>query len=151
MLSMVVATDFSQASAEALRGVVPYAQRLGARVVLVHAFTPLPRAPRLADAITTAGDVPFLRAETNLELDEAFELTERWAQPLRAAGLDVETVAQPGTPEDVVLEEARRRGADLIVIGRQGLGKVRRFIMGSTTKRIVDRSTCPVLVMPAAE
>ena len=44
---------------------------------------------------------------------------------------------------------ANARDAELIVVGRRGLGTVRSLVLGSVSSYVVQHATCPVLVVPA--
>ena len=39
--------------------------------------------------------------------------------------------------------------AEMIVVGRRGLGHVRSLVLGSVSSHVVQHATCPVLVVPA--
>ena len=61
----------------------------------------------------------------------------------------------PGSPRSVILEEAERWSADLIVVGSHGYGKWQRFLLGSVSQAIVSHARCSVEVVrirnPAGE
>lgn len=63
----------------------------------------------------------------------------------RAADRDVavETTVERGVPYRRIVDHART--ADLVVVGRQGTGGLREFLLGSTAERVVRRSPVPVL------
>ena len=52
-----------------------------------------------------------------------------------------------GRPSSTIVEEAEKDGADLIVIGSRGLGGITGWILGSTSRRVVESCTKPVLVV----
>ena len=52
-----------------------------------------------------------------------------------------------GRPSSTVVEEAEKDGIDLIVIGSRGLGGITGWILGSTSRRVVESCTRPVLVV----
>lgn len=54
-----------------------------------------------------------------------------------------------GCPKDVIVEEARRWGADLIVVGSHGYGPIRRFFLGSISLFIAHNAPCSVLIARA--
>jgi nucleotide-binding universal stress UspA family protein len=68
----------------------------------------------------------------------------------------------PGAPEVLGVEAAdadparalaavaRDWGADLIVVGIDRVGWLRRHLLGGAHERLVDRARCAVLVVPAA-
>ena len=51
-------------------------------------------------------------------------------------------------PADLVAEAARKIGADLIVVGTRGHGRVTGMLLGSVTQRLLHVSPCPVLAVP---
>jgi nucleotide-binding universal stress UspA family protein len=46
-----------------------------------------------------------------------------------------------GNPADVILETAAKERSDLIVMGTHGLGGIRKWLLGSTTERVLRRTT----------
>jgi nucleotide-binding universal stress UspA family protein len=53
----------------------------------------------------------------------------------------------PGSPRLVILEEAERWRADLIVLGSHGYGAWHRFLLGSVSQAIVSHAKCSVEVV----
>jgi nucleotide-binding universal stress UspA family protein len=51
-----------------------------------------------------------------------------------------------GSPVDQILCEAEESDAGLVVVGRRGLGGVKRLLMGSVSEGVVHHARCPVLV-----
>jgi nucleotide-binding universal stress UspA family protein len=54
-----------------------------------------------------------------------------------------------GVPHEQVLREARRRRADLLVIGTHGRTGLSKAFMGSVAERVVRLASCPVLTVRA--
>lgn len=52
-----------------------------------------------------------------------------------------------GPPVDTILSEARRVGADLIVVGARGVGAAERLLLGSISDRVVREADRPVVVV----
>src|SRR6266542_527979 len=52
-----------------------------------------------------------------------------------------------GSPRSVILEEADRWNADLIVIGSHGYGAWQRFLLGSVSQSVVSHAKCSVEVV----
>lgn len=65
-----------------------------------------------------------------------------------AANVPCTFVVRPGAAVQVILEEAGKLGADLIVIPASGRSRVARFFLGSTADRVIREAPCPVLVVP---
>lgn len=66
-----------------------------------------------------------------------------------AADATIELTVRPGVALNVILEEAERGGAELIVLAASGRGRVARFFLGSTADRIIRGAPCPVMVIPS--
>ena len=57
----------------------------------------------------------------------------------------------PGSPQQVIVEEAERWGADLIVMGSRGLGAWNRLLLGSVSNAVVHHAKCSVEIVRRAE
>ena len=80
-----------------------------------------------------------------------YELAEQTVAEVKKR-LDGEGVAYnaemiQGGPAEVILEYAKEKGNDLIVIGSRGLGGIREFVLGSVSHNVVQHATIPVLVV----
>lgn len=160
--SLLVGLDGSQLA----ESVLPYAEKLarpsGAVVILTRAVAigetldPLD-SPEGADAATTAG-VSALRytvvgldsAAARSAVAEANEYLTTIAQRLRERGLSVKTVVAVGDPADVLLETARTRHADLILLGTHGRSGFGRWLYGSVAEAVLSKSPIPILLVHSA-
>lgn len=61
-------------------------------------------------------------------------------------GIAPETILRHGTPHLEIVDEAKKQGADLIVIGYVGRRGPRRILIGSVTERVIEYSECPILI-----
>lgn len=59
--------------------------------------------------------------------------------------LHVEAVAVQGHPADAL--HAHSADAELIVVGRRGLGGFKSLLLGSVSQQVVHHATCPVVVV----
>jgi nucleotide-binding universal stress UspA family protein len=138
---LLVATDFSPAAERAIEHAVDLARGHSATLLLVHASAVnagLEAPPWPAGILEPPADgKPAPRSR---------ELEEEVAR-LAALGLRVRGACRPGPPARVILEEAERSGADLIVVGTHGQSGWRHFLLGSTTRRVIEHAGCPVLAV----
>jgi len=72
---------------------------------------------------------------------------ERAADRLREVGLAAEAVVREGDPKRVLLDEATNFGADCIVVGAKGHGRLERLLLGSVSAAIAARAHCSVEVV----
>ncbi len=64
-----------------------------------------------------------------------------------AGAKNVKTMVRDGDYGDGILDAAEDIGADLIVVGRRGLGRMRRLVMGSVSSKVVQNAECSVLTV----
>ncbi len=84
------------------------------------------------------------------EVLQKFSETTRAADAGQASVTD-EIIVKQGVPEEHILAQAIQRQADLIVIGSHGHGAIAEALMGSTARRVLRRSTIPVVVVPVGQ
>ena len=109
-----------------------------------------------------AVDDPFSRLEVgyvnwDLEKDEPedSEKSREWIakvidapkQILESAGLKVSHNIQWGDAANMILSEAEEWKADCIFVGARGLGRVKRFLLGSVSTAVAARAGCSVEVV----
>jgi nucleotide-binding universal stress UspA family protein len=89
-----------------------------------------------------------------LELDQQlYGRARRWAEQAAAEArergrtADGLVVADKITPADTLIRLAAERDAAVIVVGRHGHRAVREALVGSTTRELIRRAPCPVLVV----
>lgn len=136
------ATDFSPASQKAFTTAIDIAGRSGGRLLLLHVVTP--PAMALEDSFVTA------RTWQDMEraaVREAEGRLGRLVARARKAGVRAEAAVAEGVAYEQIVRTARRRRADLIVIGTHGRTGLGRIVLGSVAERVVGRASCPVLTV----
>jgi nucleotide-binding universal stress UspA family protein len=73
------------------------------------------------------------------------EHLERAARAGRQSGVDVVVEIVEGVPDESIERRAEQDAADLIVVGHRQVGRIRRWLEGSTSATLVRR--CPVSVL----
>jgi nucleotide-binding universal stress UspA family protein len=68
---------------------------------------------------------------------------------LQAAGAQATGRIVSGRLHEAILGVVREVQADLIVLGRRGMGGVERLLLGSTAERVAGHADCPVLIVHA--
>lgn len=151
---VVVAFDGSAASEAAIRAA---AELFGAHpLVIVSVWEPglaVAMAP-LRDP-TGIGYVPpsaeEMAAIDRAQRDHAIEAVESGARLARELGAEAETypVADEADVADTIAAVAERCEACAVVVGSRGLGGVKSTLFGSTSRELLRRMACPVVVVKA--
>lgn len=141
--TLLVATDFSAASRDALTLARDLAGVLAARVHLVHVIPDPARMPWSIDAGIAVFDV---------ERQWRAQAEESLAAERVRAGLPDDTVLRVavGDPAHEILAAAAAVRAGLVVMGTHGAGRVARLLMGSVADKVLRQTSRPVVVVPPA-
>ena len=134
--SVVIATDFSPASARAAELVLPMLPE-AATLHLVHVWQP---------AATELASLAGIDHAYEQSLPDRFHRLESVLE--QARGITVKEVTREGKPAERTLDYAKAHHADLIVAGRHGMSEFKRLLVGSVTKALVRGAECSVLVSP---
>ena len=118
--------------------VLAVARRFGARLTLLHAMeVPPPCYSGPEMMVPVFFDVPAIRDRAACGLDAYFS-------PAETAGLTVDTVVEDGDAALAVMQTARRRDIDLIMMPTHGYGAFRGLLMGSVTAKVLHDAECRV-------
>ncbi|MGV3526408.1 MAG: universal stress protein [Candidatus Sericytochromatia bacterium] len=138
-------SDQSEASEQAFAEVKRLAVQLKAKVTLFHAYEFLSTsAAAMYDFSYTA---TLEELYTSLE-DRAREQLGKNEAELRALGIPCELFISRGEAPELIVEQAKHLGCNLIVMGRRGLGALSSFLLGSVSNYVIHHSPCPVMVVP---
>lgn len=140
--SIICPIDFSDFSRRALSHAVAMARRYEGRVTLLHV---MPELPSII-AFPLSADPPLLDPATRGGLCE--ELHE-FAGPAREQ-VPMDVVVLEGDPARQIVEQARERHADLVVMGTHGRSGFERWALGSVTEKVLRKAPCPMLTVPRA-
>ncbi len=139
---ILVPTDFSDAANQALELALELAPKFEAKITLLHS-TWLPPYYYSAYAEGLAWPTEELEGKAKQELDAACSRAkERYA--------NVESVLASGEAWERILEAAKERAVDLIVMGTHGRRGISRLVLGSIAEKVVRLSPVPVLTVSAA-
>ncbi len=128
--SIVVGTDGSPTAAMAVRHAASLARSSGAPLFLVRAYR--------------IGNHDEAERQEDVELDLHHDLLA-----LAADGIEAEAYARVGPAADVILDVARWKEADLIVVGNRSMHGARRFL-GSVSNAVTHHAPCTVLLVPTS-
>jgi len=140
--SIVVATDGSKYSAAAASEAIGIAKRNNSKLTVL-AVVP-------AD-IAMPTDIDFAALQRDKLADQDMQMAEKNAKAVKEAaqkaGVDAQAFVMSGKPADAIIEIAKDKSADLIVVGSHGRTGLDRLLMGSVTERVIVISSCAVLAV----
>ncbi len=145
MKTILAPIDFSGATDAVVAEATALARSLDGRVVLLTVIQPPAITNEYAalmdnlSEIVAAGEKNAANRLAVLEGD------------LRAAQIPVETVQVNGAPIRAIVDQAKKLGADYIVMGSHGHTALYDLLVGSTTHGVLMRATCPVVITPATK
>jgi nucleotide-binding universal stress UspA family protein len=137
------ATDFSPASAAALKRAMAMAKADRAQLIIVHVMTP-PSLALPGDGYISPSLYEDLEASARAQAQKRLNAVVARARKagVRATGLLLE-----GVPHERVARAARAKKVDLLVIGTHGRTGLAKFFLGSVAARLIASVSCPVLTV----
>ena len=146
--TILVGTDFSDASAAATAYAISLARALHARLYILHVVPE--EDVRVITAIRA-----YLQSEVTSETlvatlhTEAAKRLSTLVEEAHATDLAYERLIVTGDPAAAIMSEAAAKQVQLIILGTHGRRGVTRFLMGSVAERVLREAPCAVLVVPA--
>lgn len=135
---ILLAVDGSTCSHAASQYAEDLAHMSKAKVVVVHAYAKIPRylgEPNRSELIA--------RHER-----EAQDILSPVTDQLSGAGIDVIPEILEGPAAEAILEVAKTRRCDLIIMGCHGHSELSGLILGSVSHKVLNHAQTPVLVVP---
>jgi nucleotide-binding universal stress UspA family protein len=136
MKTIVVAYDETEESKRALDRGVTLAQALGSHLIVTSVAPVMVSVGRAAGAIDPT-DTPH----------DHIEELKRVREELEAKGIQAEYVPAVGHLDDAIVEVAKEKGADLVVVGTREVGFVKRALGQSVSEGVVHKVECDLLIV----
>ena len=139
---ILIASDGSELATRAVEQGLTLAKALGSKVTVVTVTEPWTAAVSGEWAVAFPVEEYEKAAQANAKkiLDQVTEEAQR-------LGVACETVhIKDQFPAEGIVEEAKTRAADLIVMGSHGRRGLARFVLGSQANRVLTHSEIPMLI-----
>ncbi|MBL8594928.1 MAG: universal stress protein [Devosia sp.] len=171
MKRILVATDGSVLSGKALAKAIELARQFDARLTIVNVMDVVPVGQSLRRFVaaelpaTTLQPVPLSLLNSygisSVDSVEALDSQSRAVAQLvsdrilanaqataEAAGIKgVDTVSAAGDPAREIVAAVKAAGADLVVVGRRGLGGLNELVLGSVSQKVLHHAAADVMVV----
>ena len=142
-MSVLVAVDFSPVTAGQLDAVRELAKGRTLEVYLIHVTEPDP------EFVGYQAGPAVVRDQVDAEFRREHQQLEELTAELSSDTIEVTPVLVPGPTVDTLLDEARRLGVGLLVVGSHGHGAAYDLVVGGFSNKIIRKSPVPVLVVPS--
>jgi nucleotide-binding universal stress UspA family protein len=136
---ILVPIDFSKTSLHALDVAVPLARDCEAELLILNAIEPDPYASGM-EGVVLAAPIATLEADARRNLS-------RIAERFVPESLSAEILVEHGRAMDVIVEVAKTKRVDLIVLTTHGRSGLDHVLMGSIAERVVRHAPCAVYVV----
>lgn len=140
---ILYATDYSRASARALDEAVRLARQNNAELLVVHVMEPV--TPYVTGEDFGSAEL-YMKLEETTKKEAEFSMN-KLLDKLQKSKVKAKGLLLKGTPHDQIVSAAKRRNADLIVIGTHGRTGLSKLFMGSVAGKVVSTAGCPVLTV----
>ncbi len=135
---ILVPVDGSENSKRATEYALELAQKLGSSLVLSHVVE-IPASSYRYRWI--ARDVIQVLEESGWKLLGGFE------EMAKSKGVSLEAVLSIGDPVTQILLISKKKSCDCIIMGKRGLGRIQRMLIGSVSDRVIKLSDKPVIIV----
>ncbi len=141
---ILVASDGSEYSRKAVDWAVDLAKKWNASIYLIHV---------LEEKKIPKGLKEFAETE-KLNVGEYFRMVcdinqffGKAEAGIKKAGIKVEQICVEGDPAEEIINTAKRKQIDLIVIGSRGLGRFSKAVMGSVSTKVCNHAPCTCITV----
>lgn len=139
---ILVPTDGSDVTSKAVDTAIHLAQKLGAQLETLSVKEPFPYSA--ISEIQPIAPQEYFEAQEQI----ARKRVQKVVDACSAAGIGCEAFTQEAIhPWEAIVEHAKSRGCDLIVMASHGRRGMRALLLGSETNRVLIHATVPVLVV----
>lgn len=140
-MKILIGVDDSPFSTAAIEHVKGAAWPAGSQFIVVSTCEPIWIGP---GEMASPGPI----AELNRQQEQFHrEIAEKSAKTLSDAGLKATGRVEHGDPRSILVEAARREGADLLVVGSHGRSGMAKLMIGSVASHVIAHAPCSVLVV----
>jgi len=152
MKRILVPTDFTEQSENALEFAYQIAKKIDGEIKLLHVLD-VPEGDRYSgmDSINTSGEFSGGQHIDDLFFVKLLEKTkERFEDVLSSPDFqDIKIIdrIKVGSPYKSIVEETEKGKVNLIVMGTSGVNNWEEAIVGSTADRVVRKAKCPVITI----
>ena len=138
---IVVPIDFSAHSLKAVEYATDLAQTFNSRLYFLHVIE-----QEIHPSFYAAGVTSIFEIDHDLK-ERVVQNMQEFVEDFLDESMTTEYVVREGKAHREIVEFAKEKGMDLIVIATHGLSGLEYLLLGSTTEKVVRWATCPVFTV----
>ncbi len=145
-MKILLATDGSDSSKAAVEAIAGRPWPEGSEVKIISAME-YPYVPTTETWVLPDSYCNELEEAIKAQAEAAIEEAVEQIKSSQVAKLGISTEIMSGSAKDVILDEAEKWGADLIVVGSHGYSGWQRFLLGSVSHAVATHAHCSVEIV----
>lgn len=152
MKPILIPTDFSDSAENAAWYALHIARYMKTNIELCHAFLVPAEYSMAGQAAFPAYDYSTLKTESSAQLaDLAMKLDKKnhAAASKYSFHPDIKCVSEAGVVSEFVGQLVEENPKQLVVLGMSGIGAAAKFILGSSSRRLIEKGGFPLLLIPS--
>jgi len=140
-MNILVAVDFSNASQKILEKTKTLALALSAKVYILHIIE------QELDLDDEFGP-ETVYDQVSREFPQEHKKLQEEVDKLRKSYIDATAILTQGITVEMIVQKSKKLAVDIIIVGSHGHGGVHHLMFGSVSEGVLQRASCPVLVIP---
>jgi len=137
--NILIPTDGSDCSLRAAELGISLAKLLGAKIFVIYAIDTV-----ILEQLTKGEEEKSVEKELKEKGERYLNYIVRLA---KKEDLKAEAILTKGEPHDQIVQYAKSKGVDMIIMGTYGRRGTKRILIGSVAERVIEYAPCPVLVV----
>jgi nucleotide-binding universal stress UspA family protein len=134
--SILVAVDGSESANKAFQRAIYLAQKCSSKLDLVHVI----QCEVGGDSANTFEIIEDVK-------DKAMKTLEGYRVEATKNNVSVQITIMQGDPAKVIIDIAKAKSYDLIIMGTRGRSSFQELLIGSVSQKVMHHASCPVMVV----
>lgn len=135
--NIITPVDLEEHSNKILEYAAYMADKLGARLTLIHVVEPF----------HSMVDIELGSSTLDKYMENRLQTASEFLEKLAAPYPECTTEILQGVTVDAIVDFAKSKKAEMIIIGTHGSKGIEKLLLGSVAERVVKNAHCPTLVM----
>src|SRR5262249_17744145 len=146
--TVLVAVDGSAQATKTVEVAADVAKRYGAKLVVLHVVPPIFEGKERDELAKLAHMEHMERTEYEMLQERGKVVVDAAELEARKKGIErIVSLVEVGDPAHVIVNIGRMQKADLLVLGRRGLGILKELLLGSVSHKVIQVSETPCLIV----